>query len=111
LLLPFLENAFKHGTSMQIDQCWISLNLSVTDGSMNFKLVNSMAKSQTIENYETGGIGLANVKRRLELLYNDRYQLETLMQDEFYVVSLDIVLEGRSNHPHLHAPITEKAAI
>ncbi len=42
LLLPFLENAFKHGTSRQIDQCWISLNLAMEDNTMHFKLINSI---------------------------------------------------------------------
>ena len=92
LLLPFLENAFKHGTSMQIDQCWISLNLSVTDDIMSFKLVNSRDKEQPPKNNETGGLGLQNVKRRLDLLYNGQYQFETLMQDEVYIVNLEIKL-------------------
>ena len=92
LLLPFLENAFKHGTSMQIDQCWISLNLSVIDGTMSFKLVNSMDKEQVVKSNKTGGLGLYNVKRRLNLLYNEQYQFETLMQDEVYIVNLEIKL-------------------
>ncbi len=92
LLLPFLENAFKHGTSMQIDQCWISLNLSITDNVMSFKLVNSMDKEQPIKDYETGGVGLQNVKRRLDLLYSGQYKFETLMQEEVYVVNLEIKL-------------------
>jgi LytS/YehU family sensor histidine kinase len=92
LLLPFLENAFKHGTSMQIDQCWISLNLSVIDDMMHFKLVNSRDKEQTFKTTKTGGLGLHNVKRRLDLLYNGQYQFETLMKDEVYIVNLDIKL-------------------
>ncbi|MDB5086217.1 MAG: sensor histidine kinase [Mucilaginibacter sp.] len=92
LLLPFLENAFKHGTSMQIDQCWISLDLSVIGDTMNFKLVNSMDKEQTFKNNKTGGVGLNNVKRRLDLLYSGQYHFETLMQDEVYIVNLEIKL-------------------
>jgi LytS/YehU family sensor histidine kinase len=41
LLLPFLENAFKHGTGKQLDQCWITMNIHVEDSVMYFKLVNS----------------------------------------------------------------------
>jgi hypothetical protein len=97
LLLPFLENAFKHGTSRQIDQCWISLNLSITDaGILNFKLVNSIDNEQPVVN-EPGGIGLMNVSRRLELLYKDRFKLETIMQEEVYIVNLDITLEKLSS--------------
>ena len=92
LLLPLLENAFKHGTSKQIDQCWISLNLSVTDDVMYFKLVNSMDKDHDTGQYKTGGLGLNNVIRRLELLYDGQFKFEKLMQDEVYIVNLDITL-------------------
>jgi len=92
LLLPLLENAFKHGTSKQIDQCWISLNLSVTEDIMNFKLVNSMDKDQANGQFKTGGLGLNNVKRRLELLYGGQFKFETLVLEEVFIVNLGITL-------------------
>lgn len=91
LLLPFLENAFKHGTSKQIDMCWISFNLSMDGSRMCFKLVNSIDPDE--EQVRIGGLGLENVKQRLELLYNHKYQLETVMLDEVFVVNLEIDLE------------------
>ena len=91
LLLPFLENAFKHGTSRQIDTCWISFYLSMNGSTMCFKLVNS------IDPYEAqtriGGLGLQNVRQRLELLYKHNHNLETVMLDDVFVVSLEINLE------------------
>lgn len=94
LLLPFLENAFKHGTSEVIDQCWINFHMSVDRGTMQFKLINSIDPSGSrSEKHLTGGIGLDNVARRLQLLYRDMHQLEIVRFDEVFVVSLDIDLE------------------
>jgi sensor histidine kinase YesM len=93
LLLPFLENAFKHGTSKQIDQCWISFNLSMEDNFMRFKLVNSIDPNPGADSSELKGIGLNNVVRRLQLLYKDNYQFETVKMDEVFVVDLRLPLE------------------
>jgi Histidine kinase len=92
LLLPFLENAFKHGTSKQIDQCWIGLHISVKYGKMNFKLVNSVDTDEDEKGNVIGGLGLKNVQRRLDLLYKGRYTFNTLMKEEVYVVNLDVQL-------------------
>ncbi len=97
LLLPFLENAFKHGTSKQLDQCWISLNLSIDKDVMNFKLVNSVDNEQEPGGDKTGGLGLQNVQRRLDLLYKDRYTLNILMEDQVYVVNLELKLKELQN--------------
>ena len=93
LLLPFLENAFKHGTSRQIDQCWISFHLSMEGNSMNFKLLNSIDPNAGPDYFEHKGIGLDNVIRRLQLLYKDNYQYETIKMDEVFVVTLRLPLE------------------
>ncbi len=102
LLLPFLENAFKHGTSKTIDQCWINFNLTIDQGSMNFKLINSIDPANEVEKGIMGGIGLSNVGRRLQMLYKDTHRLETVQLEEVFVVSLEINLEslkGTSQDP------------
>ncbi|MDX1544640.1 MAG: histidine kinase [Christiangramia sp.] len=93
LLLPFLENAFKHGTSRQIDQCWISFNLSLDNSIMTFKLVNSIEPNLKEDPLKVGGMGLENVMRRLRLLYKDQYHLETNKLEEVFVVDLELSLE------------------
>ena len=92
LLLPFLENAFKHGTSQQIDQCWIRLDLAIKEDTMYFKLVNSVDPALS-KSSKVGGLGLSNVKRRLDLLYKENYKFQTSMQEEVFIVSLNINLE------------------
>ncbi|MCK0147630.1 histidine kinase [Arenibacter sp. F26102] len=91
LLLPFLENAFKHGTSRQIETCWISFHLSMDGSTMSFKLVNSIDPGEA--KTRIGGLGLQNVRQRLELLYKHNHTLETVMLEEVFVVSLEINLE------------------
>lgn len=93
LLLPFLENAFKHGTSKQLDQCWISLTLAVEDSVMYFKLVNSVETDNGEEQAKPGGLGLLNAKRRLELLYKDKHRLKATKLEDVFVVDLEINLE------------------
>ena len=93
LMLPFLENAFKHGTSKQIDQCWISFDLSLEDSLLNFKLINSIDPVNTGNLTQPGGLGLENVRRRLDLLYPGKYVLETHKMEEVFVVHLELQLE------------------
>ncbi|WP_432712180.1 sensor histidine kinase [Pedobacter sp.] len=93
LLLPLVENAFKHGTSEQIDQCWVSLNLSVMEGIMHFQLVNSLDKEQHMDKHTSGGVGLQNLNRRLKLIYDGHCNLEAFIQEEIYIVKLDITLD------------------
>ncbi|MGG9960748.1 sensor histidine kinase [Ferruginibacter sp. SUN106] len=90
LMLPLVENAFKHGTSNQTDQCWISFDLHVTEQSMHFKLVNSKDGGQTTPGNNSKGIGLLNVKRRLDLLYNGHYTFATEEDKEVFIVNLEI---------------------
>jgi len=93
LLLPFLENAFKHGTSKQIDQCWISLDLSMEGDMLCFKLINSIDPHSKEDLTNNKGIGLFNVIRRLQLLYKDKYQFDTVRLEEVFVVNLTLTLE------------------
>lgn len=93
LLLPFLENAFKHGASKQIDHCWIKLNLALEGSLMKFELVNSFDANTDYELPKVGGLGLKNVKRRLKLLYKDKYHFKAVKHDEFYVIKLELSLE------------------
>lgn len=93
LLLPFLENAFKHGTSKQIDQCWISFHLSLDGSLMKFKLINSIDPANKENHSQPGGLGLENVMKRLEILYRGKYKLEGRKLEEVYVINLELELE------------------
>ncbi len=75
LLLPFLENAFKHGVSTTAGS-HISIAVLQRDSELDIRIVNSVIRDNQ-QNLETGeGIGLANTKRRLDLLYPGKYTLD-----------------------------------
>jgi sensor histidine kinase YesM len=89
LLIPFVENAFKHGVSYQ-DASEIMIRLICHDQTLTLNVTNHIAKhhGETIE--QGSGIGLKNVIRRLELLYPGKHQLQISDDGELYNVSLEI---------------------
>lgn len=91
LLIPFLENAFKHGTSEQLEQAWMHVDLAVHDTTLKFKVINSREVTQHDETY-VGGIGLQNVKKRLQLLYANRHDLRITAEDETFMIILTLEL-------------------
>ena len=95
LFQPFIENAFKHGLAEQLGKVWMSIDLSVKDNELLFKIINSCYKSQEDKDEEKG-IGINNVKKRLELLYPGKYNLEYTRQEDVFIVSLIIQLNSSS---------------
>ncbi len=91
LLLPLVENCFKHGTSHMLDQPWISLQIHIEETMMSMKLLNG--KLQGLKADPQPGIGLQNVKKRLNLLYPDKYELLITDEEEVFIVNLKIKLD------------------
>ncbi|MEC5146514.1 histidine kinase [Chitinophaga sp. 212800010-3] len=91
LLIPFVENAFKHGTGMILDAT-IDIQLYTRPGRLFFYVRNKYDAASSEIKDKTSGIGLANVKRRLNLLYGDQYLLQTDAKDGWFVVSLQLNL-------------------
>ncbi|MBO9658631.1 MAG: histidine kinase [Chitinophagaceae bacterium] len=89
LLLPFVENAFKHGASKMIDRPWISISVELSDNILSMKLVNGIDNS--VDQTEPG-IGIANVRKRLELLYAQKHNLQISTDEEMFFVNLKIEL-------------------
>jgi len=89
LLIPFVENAFKHGVSYQ-DSSEIAIHLICQGQTLSFTVENRIAKHQggTVE--QGSGIGLKNVMRRLELLYPGKHQLLISDDGNQYKVELEI---------------------
>jgi two-component system LytT family sensor kinase len=89
LLIPFVENAFKHGVGMIINPT-IDIDLHTTDSKITFEVKNKVNRQYKEEKDGASGIGLANVKRRLELLYPDNHKLTIKDEDQFYGIYLEI---------------------
>ena len=88
LFLPFLENAFKHGDTGGNNH--IQVTLSIHANRIHFYVknkINRLKRKDTV-----GGIGIKNVRRRLELLHKDNYTLHTHITDQYFVSDLTLLL-------------------
>ncbi|MCJ8209601.1 histidine kinase [Mucilaginibacter sp. RS28] len=92
LLIPFVENAFKHGTGL-IENPVILISLAADNEKkkLQFNVVNTVNKADESKD-RASGIGLANVKRRLDILYPSRYELLITNQDNHFTVNLGLTL-------------------
>lgn len=88
LLIPFVENAFKHISHYQGKNNFIRMNMSQNNESFLFEISNSKEVNGAV--VEKGGIGLANVKRRLELLYPGKHELRINETQNNFAVSLKL---------------------
>lgn len=93
LLIPFVENSFKHSLSSQAEGIFIEIKVDIQEDQLNFQCVNSYLHSGAgTDRFVTSGIGLENVKRRLELLYAGRHKLDIQPEEGRYVVNLALTL-------------------
>jgi sensor histidine kinase YesM len=92
LLIVFIENAFKHGKNSTDEKIYIHITLKTWGNSVLFAVKNSSngANSPKSILHANSGFGLANVAKRLELLYKDKYDLQIENQDGFYQVLLNL---------------------
>lgn len=93
MLIIFVENAFKHGISYR-EESFIDIKLRVENKRLLFSCCNSKP-SQVQRTNEKGGMGLQNVRQRLELLYDDDYTLDINDGEKTYEVKLDIPMQTR----------------
>ena len=91
LLLPFVENSFKHGASKMITQPWVSLYIKIENGRLNFIAKNSKPATDDATPPK-GKIGLKNVKKRLALLYPTNHELNIINEPGCYTTSLGLQL-------------------
>ncbi len=95
ILSVFIENAFKHSTASQSEDIFIDINLQLYDnGQLHFKCRNSF-HSITNTGSLSKGIGLANVKKRLQLLYPNAHELKIEEIDTLYYVDLKMNLKSK----------------
>ena len=97
ILITFLENAFKHGVSTNSNEAFIKVKLVLDENGCHYTVENS--KLPTNPNKKSG-IGLQNVKRRLELSYPDDYVLTIKDEPDHYYVELKLNI--KIHEPHLH---------
>lgn len=89
LLIPFVENAFKHISNRSGQLNYIKLDMTRINGTFKFNIENSK-ENGILKNTQNGGIGLMNVKRRLELLYPGKYDLAISDTGNVYKVNFEL---------------------
>lgn len=95
ILLPFVDNCFKHGAGDSIAECFVHFHLKVKNQRMHLELKNSVAEITTGSDGKSG-IGLVNVKKRLEREYPEQYQLSIKQTEEAYEVKLILELDEKA---------------
>ena len=88
VLLPFVENCFKHGASEELQQSWVKVTIDVQPHVTIIKVENNKATVNGIAKNE--GIGIQNVKRRLDLIYPAQHELKIINGQETFLVILAI---------------------
>jgi sensor histidine kinase YesM len=91
LLIPFVENAFKHGVSQDAGRAWVKIILEIEGQLLRFSVANS--RPENASPGFTEGLGLQNARRRLDLLYPDQYELNLAAQVEEFRAALTLNLE------------------
>jgi LytS/YehU family sensor histidine kinase len=91
MLIPFVENSFKHGTSRTLTHPWVRLDIHIDKDFLEFKLTNNKPE-YNIESTGKRGIGLNNVKKRLQLIYPESHSLNIIENEMSYEVYMKIIL-------------------
>lgn len=92
LLIPFVENAFKHGVGYQ-EHPKISISISVKNAGLIFQVENEIDDKPDASKDENSGIGLANVKSRLNLLYKGKHSLKIKTENNLFHITLTLMLK------------------
>lgn len=93
VLMTFMENAFKHVSRHHDQPNWIRGNLRLDNANLIFNLSNTISEEQNAEVVNYGGIGLKNVRRRLDLIYPGKYKLDIRRDTDRFVVHFEAELE------------------
>ena len=90
LFISFIENAFKHGVSYR-EPSALSFKLVQVNDSLEFIAVNTISRYSNSDSFnQSGGFGLENIQKRLDLIYGDRHKLEIDKSDHDFRVKLII---------------------
>jgi LytS/YehU family sensor histidine kinase len=97
MLYTFVENCFKHGCSNDPGNPWISLNIRSKAGRFEFEASNSIPPTNRPQAENADGVGLSNIRRRLELIYPNKHVLEIERKPNEFRIRLEIVMDCNQN--------------
>ncbi len=92
LLIPFIENSFKHGLQGGAGALHIRIEIKINASGLEFKVSNTTGTLDPLELDKRKGIGIENTRQRLELLYPGKHMLSIRKERQTFVVSLKLEL-------------------
>jgi hypothetical protein len=115
LLIPFVENSFKHGASKMLTLPWITLSIDINDHTIDFSLINSKPPHAMSDNGKNG-VGLANVRKRLKILYPEKHHVLQHKAKNSFSVYVQVPLQTNTDSnsslktsPYLSTPTIDYA--
>ncbi len=109
LFLPLVENAFKHGVSNAVEDSWIHIDISLKKRVLIFKIENSLCDEKAKTNGFGNGLGLDNLRKRLEILYPDNFELKLLKEEGSHLAVLKLTFGANTEGSVLNEKIENKA--
>jgi len=110
LMLPLIENCFKHGASTMLEQPWISLQVTLNEKQLHMKLLNGKTNEEN-KAIVPSGIGIQNVQKRLALIYPGKHELSVTNEEDVFIVNLKLELERVHPKRMKLANLTEPAHV
>jgi LytS/YehU family sensor histidine kinase len=112
LFLPLVENAFKHGVSNAVDDSWVHIDVSLKKKTLIFKIENSISSDKYESNGFGNGLGLENLRRRLDILYPNRHELKLIHDECSHLAVLKLnfepITEGGVSSEKMETPQEKK---
>jgi sensor histidine kinase YesM len=108
LLLPLIENSFKHGISRQRGEGWVAITLTVEGRLLQMTVANGLPPTQQTGSRAENGIGLHNLRRRLELLYPNQHQLSFQKHPDRFCAQLCIELNPIKTSNHVENYLSDR---
>jgi len=90
LLLPLIENSFKHGIKGNLDDTFINITMDQKEGSFNFIIENNSLEGNGNNSNESSGVGLENIQKNLDIVYPNNYTFTTINVNNIFTVQLTI---------------------
>ncbi|MEJ1237675.1 histidine kinase [Chryseolinea sp. T2] len=87
VFLPLIENSFKHGTHSNTNDAFVSIRMKTTSDDMEFSITNNRMLE---ESPSTGGVGLRNIRMRLDLVYKEKYELNIVEEETNFSVHVKL---------------------
>jgi LytS/YehU family sensor histidine kinase len=108
LLLPFIDNSFSYSNNELVEQAWLNVDITIDDNNLSMKLINGRPSGMN-DDTDNDEQALANVRKRLYLLYPGRYDLKISAEQELLMVYLHLTLEEQTQETNSILQITKPA--